>query len=65
MTERHSYVRWKKHHPNFDLNDYIQWVKSRGYYRSALDTSKPEFYEYASVYLGLAHSIAMQQAHTS
>ena len=52
-TKSRFYLRWKRHHPEFVFQSYARWIQDRGYYRLALDTSKPEFYEYATVYLGL------------
>lgn len=43
--------RWQRRYPSFDWQQYLQWVTDRGYYRSALDTEKPEFTEYASLFV--------------
>ena len=51
MIEQQSYVRWLRRHPGFDIADYSEWVRARGYYKSALDVTKPEFYEYATIYV--------------
>ena len=48
-----AYQRWCQQHPDFNWQDYSQWVKNRGYYKSALDTSKPDFFDYVSLYLQL------------
>ncbi len=53
---KNIYDLWKKHHPTFDREDYARWIKERGYYKSALDISKPEFYEYATLYLSKRYS---------
>jgi hypothetical protein len=52
-TKSRFYLRWKRHHPEFVFQNYARWISDRGYYQLALDTAKPEFYEYATVYLGL------------
>lgn len=43
--------RWQRRHPDFDWQDYQNWIRRHGYYRNALDVSKPEFSEYATIYL--------------
>ena len=45
------YASWQKRFPSFDSGAYARWVEQRGYYRNALDPSKPDFYEYAAVFL--------------
>jgi hypothetical protein len=49
--DKEIYALWKAQHPTFDSQDYARWVQSRGYYRAALDVSRPEFYEYVNLYL--------------
>ena len=49
--DKRIYALWKAQHPTFDPRDYARWVQSRGYYRAALDVSRPEFYEYVNLYL--------------
>lgn len=51
MKGKQAFERWLKRHPDFDWNSYRAWVRAHGYYRSALDVSKPEFEEYAALYL--------------
>lgn len=47
------YRLWQQRHPEFNAADYARWVQQRGYYNSALDPSKPAFYEYATLYVNL------------
>jgi len=49
--DKQIYALWKARHPRFDFEDYARWVQARGYYQTALDIAKPEFYEYVTVYL--------------
>lgn len=49
---KQAYARWQKRHPSFDPAGYARWVRQRGYQRYTLDPSKPDFAEYATVYLG-------------
>lgn len=65
MTDRDNrvYANWRQYHPDFDPNDYARWIAQRGYYRLALDISRPEFYEYATLYLGQRADTDADAAH--
>lgn len=56
--DKNVYTLWRQKHPDFDPKDYARWVKERGYYKFALDFSRPEFYEYVTVYLNKQRSTA-------
>lgn len=46
-----AYQTWRRRYPAFDPEAYARWVNQRGYHRQALDPLKPDFYEYATVFI--------------